>query len=83
MSPALSALLLPAAFICSAVSFPAMLFERPFPVLPSAERLAWEHERTWFHNLKNITTEFLRADSQWWSKFLSFCVLVLIVTTLI
>lgn len=71
-----SVLLLPVAALCSAVAFPAMLFERVFPLAPSLERLKWEDDRSYFHNLKNITTEFLRADPQWWSKFLSFALCI-------
>lgn len=78
-----SALLLPLAMLCSAISFPAMLFERAVPRLPPVERLKWDDDESWFHNLKNITTEFMRADPQWWSKCLCFCVLVLILTTLL
>lgn len=76
MSALASALLLPLAMLCSAISFPAMLFERAVPRMPPVERLKWEDDESWFHNLKNITTEFVRADPQWWSKFL--CALVLV-----
>ncbi len=83
MGVLVSAFLLPVALICSGIAFPAMLFERVLPLAPPVEKLKWGDDRSAFHNLKNITTEFLRADAQWWSKFMSFCVLVLIVTTFI
>lgn len=80
MSVFASALLLPIALLCSAVAFPAMLFERALPYLPPAQKLKWDDDRSAFHNLKNISTEFFRADPQWWSKCVSFCVLVLLIT---
>ena len=56
----------------SAVSFPKMLTERLLPVPPTIDRVAWQDQETVYHNLKNFTTETLRADCQWWSKCLSF-----------
>ena len=80
----MTAFLLPIALLASAVSFPAMLFERAFPRWPSSEalirgmpRLTW---RTAYHHLKNITTECVRADAQWWSKFFCFALLVAVLT---
>lgn len=61
--------------IASAVSFPAMLFERAVPKMPADERLLTEGSN--FHWLKNLTTECYRADPQWWSKASAFAVLVL------
>lgn len=83
MSVLASFLLLPLAMLCSAVSFPAMLFERALPRMPPVERLKWDDDESWFHNLKNISTEFMRADPQWWSKFLCFCILVLICVSIL
>ena len=62
------------AFLCSAVSFPAMLFERALPIAPTQAKIAWQWGRGGFHNLKNLTTETIRADVQWWSKALSFVI---------
>lgn len=65
-------------FLCAAFAFPAMLFERVLPLQAAipAEKIVWEHDRTWFHNQKNYWTEFVRAaarsDAQWWGKFTAF-----------
>lgn len=67
------------ALLCSAVAFPAMLFERPLPLPPPASAIAWQQGRSWFHNMKNLSSESLRADCQWWSKALCFAVLVAMV----
>jgi len=67
--------LLLVAFICSALSFPAMVVtDRALPRPPAPERVQWQEDRSWFHNMKNETTEAVRADAQWWSKFLAFVV---------
>lgn len=67
--------------IASAVSFPAMLFERAIPKMPPDERLLTEGNS--FHWAKNLTTECYRADPQWWSKASAFAVLSLAILTLI
>ena len=64
------------AALCSGTAFPAMLFERFKPIAPDPSKLEWEDDRTWYHNMKNITTESIRADSQWYSKFLCFVILM-------
>lgn len=57
-------------------AFPAMLFERTLPLLPVAERFTKDMEgRSWYHFLKNVWTELIRADAQWWGKFLAFLIL--------
>lgn len=66
---------LPLAMLCSAVAFPAMLFERFCPISVDPEAVAWQPERSFYHNMKNQTTEAVRADAQWWSKFLCFLAL--------
>ena len=59
--------------LCSAAAFPAMLVtERLLPIAPAPEAIAWQPGKGWYHNLKNWTTESVRADSQWWSKALCF-----------
>jgi hypothetical protein len=69
---------LPLAIIVSALSFPAMLFgPEAKPQWPSREALERgmgpdDWYRKPFHWLKNITTECVRADAEWWSKFLCF-----------
>lgn len=68
---------LPLAILASAISFPAMLLERLQPRWPSSEDLlknmpAGAEFTQPYHYLKNITTECVRADAQWWSKCLAF-----------
>jgi hypothetical protein len=66
------------------MAFPAMLFGKErFPKWPTREALEkGMHPSDWYgrpyHYLKNITTECVRADSEWWSKFLCFTILVLV-----
>jgi hypothetical protein len=68
------------AFLCAAIAFPAMLFERTLPLGPTPERVAYDGSRSLFHHYKNIWTESLRADEQWWGKLLAFAVVVLAVS---
>jgi hypothetical protein len=65
------------AFLCAATAFPAMLFERLAPIGPEPHLIAGEPDRTFYHNSKNIWTETLRADEQWWGKLLAFVICVL------
>lgn len=67
--------------MASAVSFPAMLFERAVPKMPPDERLLTEGSS--YHWAKNLTTECYRADPQWWSKASAFAVLTLAILTII
>jgi hypothetical protein len=46
--------------------------ERLLPLPAPADKIAWQPGKGWYHNLKNWTTESVRADSQWWSKALCF-----------
>ena len=63
------------AFLISALSFPGQ-FNGEFPPKPPApEKIAWE-DGSWFHNMKNLTTETVRADAEFWSKALLFVILV-------
>jgi hypothetical protein len=71
----MKALLICIGLLASAVSFPAMLFERAVPKMPADERLLVEGSS--FHWAKNLTTECYRADPQWWSKSSAFAVLAL------
>ena len=54
-------------------AFPAMLFERFIPFIPSWDVLLTEG--SWYHQAKNYYTEFIRADSQYWGKLLFFIIL--------
>lgn len=67
------------AFLCAAVAFPAMIATKKerWPAPPPPEKIAWQHDGTWFHNLKNLWTETIRADCEWWGKFLAFAICVL------
>ena len=56
-----------------------MLFERLKPLAPDPRRVAFEPERSFYHNYKNLTTETLRADCQWWGQFLAFVITSLVV----
>lgn len=68
----------PIALICSAISFPAMPFRgHAWPTMPTPESVAWQDGRTFFHNMKNVTSEMYAADAMWWSKFSCFVVLIL------
>jgi hypothetical protein len=75
------ALLICIGLLASAVSFPAMLFERAVPKMPPDARLITEGSS--FHWAKNLTTECYRADPQWWSKCSAFAVLSLAILSII
>lgn len=64
------------AMLASAAAFPAMLFERLLPIKPDPKLIAYQYDRSRYHNLKNQTTERFRADAQWWSKFMCFLVVI-------
>ena len=63
----------------SAISFPAIvLTERGLPNTTNLKPDTWARVREpsqTFHDLKNLTTELVRADPQWWSKAFSFAAL--------
>ena len=67
------------AIVASAISFPAMvLTERALPNTANLKPDSWARIREpgqSFHDLKNLTTELVRADPQWWSKAFSFAAL--------
>jgi len=67
------------AFLCSATAFPAMLFERLLPNKPDPMKVAFDPGRSWYHNYKNITSETVRADCQYFSKFFAFVIVALAV----
>lgn len=71
-----SGFLLPVAMTCSAIGFTVQWREQWLPDKPTPEALAPEHPGSWFHRMKNITTEWVRADPEWWSKFLCFTTLL-------
>lgn len=64
------------AMVCSAVGFTVQWREQWLPARPDPAALVPEHSGSWFHYLKNITTEWVRADAEWWSKFFCFLLLV-------
>lgn len=68
--------LLPFALLASALSFTVQWREQWLPARPNPAAFVPEHPGSWFHYLKNISTEWVRADPEWWSKFLSFIALV-------
>lgn len=63
-------------FLCAATAFPLMLVERVFPYKPEPHKIEWDYGRTWYHNLKNVWTESVRADSQWYGKLLAFIIVL-------
>ena len=64
------------AFLCSAIGFTVQWREQWLPKPPTAEALAPETPGSWFHGMKNVTTEWFRADPEWWSKFCAFVIVL-------
>lgn len=64
-----------AAFFLSGVSFPGQFFGEFPPKAPDPERIEWEKDRSRFHNMKNLTSETVRADVEFWSKCFLFVIL--------
>jgi hypothetical protein len=64
--------LLPFAWLASALGFTVQWREQWLPARPDPAALVPEHPGSWFHFLKNVTTECVRADPEWWSKFFCF-----------
>jgi hypothetical protein len=63
------------AFLISALSFPGQFFGEFPPKAPDPERIEWEADRSWFHNTKNLATETVRADCEFWQKCFGFVIL--------
>lgn len=61
------------AMFCAAVAWPVMPCERLKPYAPDPAKLARE-KGSWFHLQKDLWTETLRADCQWWGKLLAFVI---------
>jgi hypothetical protein len=73
----MSALVVFAAFLCSASAFPELLINRRLlPHAPDPESIAWAADASWYHNFKNITAESFRADPSYFSKLACFVILV-------
>ena len=71
----------PLFMLASAIGFfPHVLNKRHhLPATPPASKIAWQSGHGFlgfFHNFKNQTSEWLRADCEWWGKFL--CAVILI-----
>lgn len=68
----------PLAMLAAASAFPAMLFDRVLPRMPDPARwhLNISPDDSWYHFLKNIWTELIRADPQWWGKCLAFVIVL-------
>lgn len=64
------------AFLCAAIGFTTQWREQCLPAPPSAESIAWKPHRSWFHNMKNLWTETIRADAEYWGKLLAFVIVV-------
>jgi hypothetical protein len=60
------------AIVVSGLSFPLMIAgERARPNVDKVKPDTWPRLETpgaFLHDLKNLTTELVRADAQWWSK---------------
>ena len=61
---------------CCAISFPVIGFKEErhrswLPRLPDQAKLNAE-EGTWFHLKKNLLVDTVRADCEWWTKFICF-----------
>jgi hypothetical protein len=86
--------LLPLALLSSAVSFLGQWTEQWGPEWPTTERIwkgipafPWGEPvdmALWIvHFLNNLTTESLRADPEWWGKFLCFIILAQLILILL
>lgn len=64
------------AFFCAALGFTVQWREQWLPAKPLPESVAWQSKRSWFHNMKNLWTETIRADCEWWGKCLAFVICV-------
>lgn len=72
------------AFLCAATALPELwLRRRVRPLPPPPEAIAWQEGRSWYHNMKNLAAETVRADASYFAKLGSFLVLVLLLATTI
>jgi hypothetical protein len=55
----------------------------PLPVRPPEHKLAWENDRSFWHNMKNQLTEWTRFNARWFSKFFSCLFLVQLILNVI
>ena len=62
------------AMLCAAAGFTVQWREQWGPRLP--DPVVWLPQRSWFHNYKNLWTKTLRADCEWWGKFLAFVIVL-------
>lgn len=73
------------ACICCAISFPRIGFKpqrralglRWLPIPPNQAELDAE-TGSWFHLKKDLWVNSVHADPEWWGKFLSFVIIILI-----
>lgn len=70
---------LPVAFLCSAIGFLTQWREQWFSASPPPEKVLWDPKGSWFHNMKNQSTEWVRGDAEYWSKLFCFVIVVLAV----
>lgn len=64
------------ALLVSATAFPAIMTERWHPRLPPPERLVPAYPGSWYHFMKNYTTEHVGHDANWWSRCLMFSLVI-------
>lgn len=77
-----------AALLASAVALPSLLLEgrvtpdTSCPAVADAWRRIEDSGRL-YHDLKNLSTELVRCDSQWWAKAFACVVLALVIWAVI
>lgn len=70
------------ACLAAGSAFPVMFTQRMVPKMECAAvgdawiRIATEGRL--YHDLKNLISELIRCDSEWWGKFLMFVILMLV-----
>jgi hypothetical protein len=69
------------ALFAAGISFPAMFWvegKRALPYWPPPERMQWDANRSFFHNLKDDAVEVVRFDVQYWTKAFCFIIVMLL-----
>ncbi len=76
------------AWLCAAVSWPVIGFKDTekrdgwLPAPPDQAKLDAE-TGSWFHLKKDLWVNSVRADAEWWGKFLAMVILILLVVVII
>lgn len=64
-------------FFLGGVSFLGQWFDQLWFKEPPEDRVVWENDRSWFHNVINYASETVRANVEFSMKFLTFTILCL------